>query len=230
MAKILIVDDQESFLVTLEKILADQKHSTKRANNAFDAIELLKAEYFDVLITDAIMPGHTGYDLATTVRKIPVLKTLPIIMLTGKKALKDVQKGIQAGVNDYVFKPVEPKILLSKLNNILIKNKLILPELTKIPVSFKASWQDETAIIELSEVGLLISSNIALPVGTTMDLSSDFYEDVGIYNLALTVMECIPDKTRKEFFKIKALFVSPTEADIKAIRTWISSKVNSKAA
>ena len=74
MAKILIVDDQLSFLITLEKILTAHKHTIRKVDNAFDAAEILLVENFDVLITDAIMPGRTGYDLVSTIRKTEKLK------------------------------------------------------------------------------------------------------------------------------------------------------------
>ncbi len=229
MAKILIVDDQESFLITLEKILTLQKHTVRKVDNAFDAAEILQAENFDVLITDAIMPGRTGYDLVSTIRKNEKLKNLPVIMLTGKRDSKDVIKSIAAGVNAYVLKPVQPSILISKLDSMLIKNKIIQPDLITLPVSAGATWNDKTQIVEVSELGFTILSNVAIAVGEITELDSDLFLQINMGKPSLRIIDCLPAYKQKGLFSIKALFENLPASDLEHIRRWIQTKNSAQA-
>ncbi|MBC7457988.1 MAG: response regulator [Bdellovibrionaceae bacterium] len=229
MAKILIVDDQQSFLITLEKILITHKHVVRKVDNGFDAAAILQVENYDVLITDAVMPGCSGYDLVTTIRKIEKLKNLPVIMLTGRKNEKDVVKSIAAGVNEYVLKPVHPTVLISKLNSILIKNKIIHPDLVSLSISADARWNDETAIIAISEIGLTIISNFSIPVGGLTELDSDLFKQINMSKPSLRVIECLPAIKQKGFFNVHVLFENLQPNDLENINRWIQSNQAVKA-
>lgn len=229
MAKILIVDDQESFLTTLEQILTVHQHSVRKVNNGFDAAEILKSEDFDVLITDAIMPGCTGYDLVGIVRKSIKLKSLPVIMLTGKRDSKDILKSIAAGVNDYVLKPVQPHVLISKLDSVLIKKKTSQPSLVNLTISETASWNDNTSINEISEIGLTLISNFSIAVGSLTTLESELFAHINIKKPSLRVIECAPASKQVGFFTVKLLFEKISAGDLENIRRWILLKSAVKA-
>src|SRR5688572_26828558 len=109
MARVLVVDDQKSVLMTLEALLAKEGHLVSSCLNAADALSKLQEENFDLLVTDAIMPGgETGYALIRTIRSHPKLTDLPVILVTGKREREDVERGLLAGTDDYVVKPVDP--------------------------------------------------------------------------------------------------------------------------
>lgn len=101
MAKILIVDDQKSVLLTLEALLTKDGHSVVQSSNAWEAMRALAQGQIDLVISDVIMPGGDGYSLTRTIRKQPSLSKMPIILLTGKREKNDIDKGIECGVNDY---------------------------------------------------------------------------------------------------------------------------------
>ena len=122
MARILVVDDDKDILKFAEKVLSHQGHITFIAEDGWTALETLNRLDFDMLISDANMPNMNGFQLVQTLRSNPKFKNLIIAMLTGLKERKDVQKALDAGVDDYIVKPLDPLILLQKIESLFSKN------------------------------------------------------------------------------------------------------------
>ncbi|AFY03111.1 response regulator [Bdellovibrio bacteriovorus] len=226
MAKILIVDDQKSVLLTLEALLIKDNHLVTSCMNSIDALDKLTNEHFDLMITDAIMPGGaTGYALIRTVRSNPQLAQLPVILLTGKREKADIERGIESGANDYVVKPVDPELLSAKIQNLLAKSEKDTAHFVEAPVHAKAEWETKTEIMAVSELGMTIKSNIPMPLGMVTRISSSLYEDIGISKVPLRITACEETKTATEtFFKIQVHFVGLTEKELTPLRLWIRSK------
>ncbi len=121
MAKILLVDDQDSILKTAEAILKKAGHEVFTAADGYIALEKLAIFTFDLIVTDANMPGISGFDLVKALRIGEKTRNTPIVMLTSRQEKRDVEKAIQAKINDYVIKPIDPNILISKINALLEK-------------------------------------------------------------------------------------------------------------
>ncbi len=228
MAKILIVDDQPTYLRMLFTILTQHKHVVTKVNNAIEALDALKNTKFDLLLTDAIMPGPTGFDLIRTIRSTDELKDLPVIMLTSKREQKDVQNGILIGVNDYVIKPVAPDVLIEKIAVVLAKaNQSKLPDVARVQIA--AGLQDTTTITEVSVSGMSLESNFAVTIGFPVRIKSDIFKHLGVREQTLTAFDCTADKANPGNFQIKVIYVDPTAEEVQTIRTWINSHQSKKA-
>jgi PAS domain S-box-containing protein len=117
MQKILIVDDKEQNLFTLRKVLADLDVEFVQATYGNDALKASLHNDFALAILDVQMPDMDGYELAELLRCDPKTENLPIIFLSA--VYHDdyhVFKGYDSGAVDFITKPYEPKILLSKVN------------------------------------------------------------------------------------------------------------------
>ncbi|MBO9667636.1 MAG: response regulator [Bdellovibrio sp.] len=226
MAKILIVDDQKSILITLEALLSAEGHSVVQATNAIDAAHHLTQEPFDMVITDAIMPGGgDGYALTRTIRKQPQFARLPIILLTGKREKSDVQKGIESGANDYIVKPIDPELLNAKVRNLLSSgsaNEAV--HFSEAPVSYKAEWEVKTDITSISELGLTIQSTMPMPQGKIVRIKSSVFTDIGIDPLPVRVDSCEELAGSEGLFKIQAHFVGLTERELQPLRLYIRAR------
>lgn len=231
MAKILIVDDQPSYLRLIEKILTQHNHTVTKVNNAVEALDTLKNGTFDLLLTDAIMPGPTGFDLISTIRNTANIKDLPIIMLTAKREQKDVEKGILFGVNDYVVKPVHPEILIEKIAALLAKTSPTSSTfvVNKVKVGIAAHWQDTTTVVEVSETGMLLESNFAVPIGFPLRIKSDVFKQIGVGDLTLIAFECLADRTKPGTFQVHVIYADPSPQDRLSIGNWIFSQHIKKA-
>jgi len=113
---VLLVDDVEANLVALEAQLATLKYDLVRANSGNAALrELLKRE-FAVMLLDVQMPEMDGYEVARYARQNPATREVPIVFVTAMLETEDkVLRGYGAGAVDFLFKPVNPYILRSKV-------------------------------------------------------------------------------------------------------------------
>ena len=115
-AHILIVDDDQRIRDLLARYLFDKGFRVSTAVDAASARASMRGLTFDVVILDVMMPGESGLDLA---RELKAISNIPICMMTALTDPEQRVEGLEAGVDDYVAKPFEPRELLLRLQNIL---------------------------------------------------------------------------------------------------------------
>ena len=115
-AHLLIVDDDERIRMLLQKFLMRAGFLVSGARDAAHARRLLAGLDFDLIVMDVMMPGETGIDLTRSVRET---SQVPILLLTARGETEDRIVGLEAGADDYLAKPFEPKELLLRINAIL---------------------------------------------------------------------------------------------------------------
>ena len=114
--KILIADDEPDILEIIEFNLQAHGYDVTTAKNGDEAFEKAKKVNPDLIILDIMMPGKNGIEVCNLLRMIPAFKQTLIVFLT---ALSDEQteiKGLETGADDYLTKPISPKVLVSKIN------------------------------------------------------------------------------------------------------------------
>jgi two-component system sensor histidine kinase/response regulator len=115
-ARVLIVDDQAENLLALETILDDSLMTVIRAQSGEEALKLLYAEDYAVVLLDVRMPGMDGFETASYIRSRPRSRHIPIIFVTAfDDPLERVAKGYTIGAVDYILKPINADILRSKV-------------------------------------------------------------------------------------------------------------------
>ena len=115
-AHLLIVDDDERIRGLLQKFLMRNGYIVSTARDAGQARRILAGLEFDLLVVDVMMPGEDGISLTRDLRKrMPT----PILLLTAKGEASNRIEGLEAGADDYLVKPFEPKELLLRINAIL---------------------------------------------------------------------------------------------------------------
>lgn len=115
-AHILVVDDDRRLRSLLRQYLTDHGYAVSEAASAQEARQLLSLLTADLMVLDVMMPGETGLDFAAGLSSI---QRPPILMLTAMDAPQDRIHGLEAGVEDYLTKPFEPRELLLRMTNIL---------------------------------------------------------------------------------------------------------------
>jgi len=225
MAHILIVDDQQSVLLTLEALLKSENHIVTACTNAIDAMARLNQEPFDLVISDVVMSvGGTGLALIRTLRGQPKIAHLPVILLTGKREKEDVQKGIEAGADDYVVKPIDPTLLLAKIKNILSKTTQSASRFAEAPVHIKAEIETKTELMSISELGCTLVSNVSPANGALVKINCDVFKEIGISNPTLRVISTEKYEAQEGAHKIVGNFVGLSEKELTPLRLWIRSK------
>ncbi len=119
MARILIVEDEESIRIVLAMHLSLVGYEVAQAEDAAGARRLLKEGHVDLGVLDVMLPGEDGFSLG----KDLIGQGIPIIFLTAKTAVNDRVRGLRMGAQDYILKPFEPAELLARVENILKRTK-----------------------------------------------------------------------------------------------------------
>ncbi|MGM0415368.1 MAG: response regulator [Thermodesulfobacteriota bacterium] len=112
MARILIADDSKTELAFLLDILKGTGHEIVSVVDGVQAEEKAKAEHFDLIILDVIMPNKNGFQVCRTLKRDPDLKEIPIIITTSKAGESDKFWGKKQGADEYIVKPYEPVDIL----------------------------------------------------------------------------------------------------------------------
>lgn len=113
---LLIVDDDERIRGLLQKFLIRNGFLVSAARDAAHARRILTGLDFDLIVLDVMMPGEDGVSLTRSIRETSLT---PIMLLTAKGEIEDRISGLEAGADDYLAKPFEPKELLLRINAIL---------------------------------------------------------------------------------------------------------------
>jgi two-component system, OmpR family, phosphate regulon response regulator OmpR len=123
-AHLLVVDDDERIRGLLQKFLIRSGFLVSVARDAAQARRLLAGLDFDMLVLDVMMPGEDGISLTRDLRKT---MQMPILLLTAKGETVNRIEGLEAGADDYLVKPFEPKELLLRINAILRRVPVVKP-------------------------------------------------------------------------------------------------------
>ena len=108
---ILVVDDDTRIRGLLSKYLQNNGFRVSDAKDAETALQYIKEEHFDLLIIDVMMPGKSGIELTSEIRKT---QDIPILILTALSETPDRISGLQAGADDYIGKPFDPQEFLAR--------------------------------------------------------------------------------------------------------------------
>lgn len=131
---VLIVDDLKENHLVMESVLMNEELNLINAMSGEEALQLCMVHDFSVILLDVQMPGMDGFETAELLRKIEKTKKIPIIFVTAiSKEKRSIFKGYEVGAVDYLFKPIDPMILKSKVNIFieLFKQRKLLEDIAK---------------------------------------------------------------------------------------------------
>lgn len=117
--RILVADDEPALLRLLEFALGRRGYIIHGVSNGTDAIDHLIKELPDLVILDVMMPGLDGYEVLSIIRNHERLSGLPVVMLTARAQLDDIQQGLSLGADAYLAKPFDPEELLSVVESLI---------------------------------------------------------------------------------------------------------------
>jgi CheY-like chemotaxis protein len=129
--QLLVVDDNTANRTLLARHLTHVGFETTVADSGYLALDLLKTRKFDLILLDIMMPGMTGLEVLRIIRQTHTVSELPVIFTTALDESENIVEGFTLGANDYVTKPIDIPVLLSR-----IRMQLQLKQLTQLKDEF----------------------------------------------------------------------------------------------
>jgi two-component system phosphate regulon response regulator PhoB len=118
-ARVLVVEDERDIAALVAYHLTKEGYRVRTAEGGLEAIEAAANERPDLLILDLMLPGFSGYEVLTELRRRPELADVPVIVLTARRDEVDRVKGLELGADDYVTKPFSPRELVLRVSAVL---------------------------------------------------------------------------------------------------------------
>ena len=123
MQKILIAEDDYELRQLFAHVLHKNGYAVKDVSNGLEALDAMEQEYFDLVISDIMMPGMDGYSLVSRLRGTGNMT--PVLMITAKDAFDDMRLGFQSGTDDYMVKPINVNEMVLRVSALLRRAQMI---------------------------------------------------------------------------------------------------------
>ena len=123
MLKILIAEDDRELRQLFEHVLVKNGYSVRGVSNGQEALDAMDEEYFNLIISDIMMPVMDGYTLVRSLREAG--DTTPVLMITAKDAFDDMRMGFLSGTDDYMVKPVNVNEMVLRVSALLRRAQMI---------------------------------------------------------------------------------------------------------
>lgn len=155
LTKILLVDDNPKFL---EDVLPFYGYEVKCAHDGVECLEILNSgELFDLVLLDIMMPKMDGWETLKNIRKTPICKDIPVIMLTAVNEDQKMVTGLKIGADDYIVKPFVLPNLLARIEAVLRRSKTIQNKSQKSNVTINQINQFNSLTRREKDVLLLVT-------------------------------------------------------------------------
>jgi adenylate cyclase len=145
--RLLVVDDTPVNLKLLADLLGAKGYAVVTAASGAEALEKIDAEAPDLVLLDVMMPGMSGYEVCRKIRENPATTMLPVMMVTALDPGQERVKGIEAGADDFLSKPINQPELLARVRS-LLRVKTLWDQLAELNRTLEARVTEQVAMLE----------------------------------------------------------------------------------
>jgi class 3 adenylate cyclase len=145
--RILVVDDTPVNLKLLGDLLTAKGYAVTTASSGAEALDKIGTAAPDIVLLDVMMPGMSGYDVCRKIRENPATAMLPVVMVTALDPGQERVKGIDAGADDFLTKPINQPELLARVRS-LLRVKTLWDQLADLNRTLEARVTDQVAQVE----------------------------------------------------------------------------------
>lgn len=214
MPRILVVEDSATQAKQLESMLSRYGYEVAVAYNAKEALEFLQKERPDLVITDILMPETDGFELCRWIKSTPSLKSITVVLLTQLSDPREVIRGLACGADDFIVKPYNEDLLLSRIKTILFirqreaekefsilvvedsptqaEQLRFLLEKHSFTVTIAVNGKEALEAARRSKPSLIIS-DILMPVMNGYELASEIKKDSSLKGVPIILITTLAD-------------------------------------
>ena len=211
MQKIILIDDDQNILTSLEMVLKSAGFAIKAFTDGLEAIDYIRDNGAEIVLLDIKMPRIDGLEVFSRVRKF---SNIPIIFLTSKDSEMDELIGLRIGADDYIRKPFSHKLLVERIKSILRRStKKVQKETTRVEISHLSldkqsmlcKWKDNSIELTSTEFSILIAL-MARPgtIRTRDDLINEAFNET--LSKEDRVIDSHVKRIRKKFLSVDPQF------------------------
>jgi len=174
-ARVLVVDDVELNVKLLEAKLASEYFEVVTAYNGFDALQLAEAEPPDIILLDVMMPRMDGFEVCRRLKANQRTTDIPVVMVTALSDVADRLRGLEAGADDFLTKPVNDIALFARVRS-LVRLKRMMEELRlreEVCGRFSSDDAEEPPETEVEATSILLVEEQGFAAARIIDTLSD---------------------------------------------------------
>ena len=146
-ARILVVDDISANVKLLEARLSAEYFDVVTATNGPDALDICDGGRIDIVLLDVMMPEMDGFEVCRRIKANPKTHHVPVIMITALDQPADKVKGLEAGADDFLTKPVSDVAIMTRVKS-LVRNKTLVDEMqTRVATGEDLGFGEEQELI-----------------------------------------------------------------------------------
>ena len=155
--RILVVDDEEDILELVRYNLTKEGYQVTGTLSGEEALKKARAEAFDLIVLDLMLPGIDGLDVAKRLKTDEKTRNIPIVMLSAKGEEADIVTGLELGADDYITKPFSPRVMIARVRTALRRQ-------TRMP-------DDDTSVVHIHDLEIHPGRRSVLAGGNPVDLT-----------------------------------------------------------
>lgn len=212
---ILIVEDNPTDAKLLSYQIEKLNYTCHIAANAYEALDCLQKFHIDLILLDWMLPQISGMDLLKSIRSNSRSQKTPVMIVSGKNEIKDVEKAIKTGASDYIIKPVDPAILEAKLQRFLNHEIDWKPVQVNDEAESIGLASFAIRVSRVSEVGVEIETALPIQSGALIQLAIPLFQELGISKVLTKVFSSVKENST---YKLKCSIVGLKESDLQKVR------------
>ncbi len=211
--RVLCVEDDPGVLKFLETVLTSNGYEVVKAENGEEALEKIREKSIDLVISDVIMPKVDGFELCRRIKEDEKHRNISVVIITGLSSKEDRIKGIEAGAEDFITKPLDPREILARMKMLLKAKKLHERRIGElfVEMGFITEQQLQRALVIAKEQNIKVGEAL-YSMGA---LDKDHIYWVLANQLNMNYVELSPEMINRELIKqfsedtLKELFCLP---------------------